>query len=35
MNEFEMFFENSNSITRDLNKNLKSVKDSDENYKSI
>ena len=35
MTEFEMFFENSNSITRDLNKNLKSVKDIDENYKSI
>jgi hypothetical protein len=34
MTELEDFFENSNAITKELNKNLKAIKDSDENYKS-
>lgn len=35
MNEFEIFFENSNAITKDLNKSLKTIKEGDENFKSI
>jgi hypothetical protein len=35
MTELENFFENSVAITKDLNKNLKTVKESNENFKSI